>query len=96
MLRGILIALASVGLAGALVSMTLGYPAAIAWAEWAAIFLVGLVFERVGYKTVLDKPPGDGWSETAELFVDSRTGREVTVWYEAATSKRAHVGAPKG
>lgn len=96
MLRWTLIVLAGVGLVGAVASMINGFPGAFAWAVWAVICLVGLVFERVSYKAILDTPPGDGWAATAERFVDSRTGREVTVWYQAATGKRAYVGGPKG
>lgn len=94
MLRWILIVLAAVGLIGAVVSMINGFPGATVWAAWAAVCLIGLVFERVKYKAILDAPPGDGWAATQERFVDSRTGREVTVWYEAATGKRAYVGGP--
>jgi hypothetical protein len=96
MLRWTLIGLAAIGLVGALASMISGFPGAIAWAVWSALCLAGLVFERVNYKAILDTPPGEGWSVTQERFVDSRSGREVTVWFQAATGKRAYVGAPKG
>jgi hypothetical protein len=98
MLRWVLILLAGVGLVGAVWAMAAGaaYPAALGWAVWAAIALIALIFERTRYKAILEEPPGEGWSATGEKFIDSRSGREVTVWYEAATGKRAYVGVPRG
>jgi hypothetical protein len=92
MLRWTLIVLAAVGLVGAVASMLNGFPGAFVWAVWAVICLAGLVFERVRYKAILDAPPGEGWSATAERFVDSRSGRAVTVWFQPSTGKRAYVG----
>jgi hypothetical protein len=95
MLRGVLIVLAALGLAWALwaVASGGGYPGAIPGAVWAVIALFALVFERTRYKAILDTPPpGEGWSPTSEKFIDSRSGRAVTVWCQASTGKRAYVG----
>lgn len=97
MLRGVLIALVAIGLCWAIWGVVWGggYPGAVPGVIWTAIALLALVFERTRYKEILDAPPsGDGWAATAERFIDSRTGREVTVWHQASTGKRAYVGGP--
>jgi hypothetical protein len=97
MLRGVLIALVAIGFCWTLWSLVSGqgYPTALPGLVWTAIALIALVFERTRYKAILDVPPsGEGWAATGERFVDTRTGREVTVWHQASTGKRAYVGGP--
>lgn len=97
MLRAVLIVLAALGLCWALWAGITGGGVAGAFPGivWAGLALFALVFERTRYKPILDAPPaGEGWSATGERFIDSRTGREVTVWCEAGTGKRAYVGGP--
>jgi hypothetical protein len=97
MLRIVLIVLVALGFCWTLWGLVsgAGYPAAVPGAVWTAIALLALLFERTRYKQILDAPPaGEDWSATGERFVDSRTGREVTVWHQASTGKRAYVGGP--
>lgn len=95
MLRIVLIVLAAAGFVGAVVSLINGFPGGVMFAIWTGVCIIGLVFEKVRYKAILDAPPGAGWTATPERFVDTRSGRAVTVWYEAATGKRVYVGDPK-
>jgi hypothetical protein len=66
-------------------------PGLIVFAIWAAIAALGLAFERFRYKPALDAPQGPGWERTEERFIDPSSGETLTVYYHAATGKRAYV-----
>lgn len=94
MLRWTLIVLATLGFIGAVVSLISGLHGGVMFAVWTGVCIIGLVFERVRYKAILEAPPTGDWTATGERFVDSRSGRAVTVWFQASTGKRAYVGDP--
>lgn len=59
---------------------------------WGAIFVFGIIYERVAYKTIVDRvPDGKGWTRTAERFVDTKSGRTVTVYVKPLTGERSYV-----
>lgn len=93
MLRNILLALGACLMAAGIVLLTLGVIGpAIICLVWGAIFVFGIVYERVAYKTVVDKPPsGPGWVRTTERFVDDKTGKTITVYVKPLTGERAYV-----
>ena len=91
MLRGLLLALAVIGIAfGAwLVSFDpAGWPALIL----PCLLVAGIVFERVHYRgsASVDSPDKD-WRPTNERFLDEVTGRPVTVWFNPTTGERRYV-----
>lgn len=57
----------------------------------AALFLVGIVFERLRYRGRTLGASGGAWSPTSERFLDDSSGRPVTVWFNAATGERLYV-----
>ena len=59
------------------------------------LLLAALAFENRRYKLLHSGAPGDGWTKTAEQFVDPETGQPVQVWYNAATGDRRYVTPPK-
>ncbi len=67
------------------------FPAAIMFAVWAAIFLIGLVVERWRYKGLAATPPGPDWQRTDERFVDPETGKLVTVYFHPRTGERRYI-----
>jgi hypothetical protein len=60
-------------------------------ALWLLLLLVALLFERYRYKPLVEAPPGPDWADTGERFRDPRTGREVRVFSQPATGRRAYV-----
>jgi len=93
MLRLILGALGLAMLAGAAVAIALGvpFPALVAPAIIGLVFILGAVFERVHYKTLMREAPGRGFVATPERFVDPTLGRMVEVHVKPATGERAYV-----
>ncbi len=96
MLRNIVLVLGATLIATALVAALAG-----AWGVagfclvWGAILVFGIVYERVAYKTIVDKvPDGKGWTRTAERFVDPKSGRTVTVYVKPITGERSYVAEP--
>lgn len=58
----------------------------------AVAVLAGVLFERRHYGAARDSAPiGPDWAATDERFIDE-TGKEVRVWYNAATGERRYVG----
>ena len=93
MLRNILLALGATLIAAGLVALIGGAfaPSLIAMV-WGAILVFGILYERYVYKTVVDKPPtAKNWVKTPERFVDDKTGKTVTVYYNTLTGERAYV-----
>jgi hypothetical protein len=93
MLRNFVLGLGGALLATGLVALIGGaYQAAAFCLVWGAILVFGIVYERVAYKTIVDKvPAGTGWARTPERFIDQKTGRTVTVYVKAFTGERAYV-----
>jgi hypothetical protein len=92
-LRKVLIGV-SLGVLALDVAMVLGglpTGAVAATACWALILLVSLLIERAQYKAILEAPPGPGWRANGERFVDPESGRDVAVYEEAGSGRRAYV-----
>jgi len=93
MLRNILLALGGTLIAAGLVALIGGSfaPSMVAMV-WGAILVFGILYERYVYKTIVDKPPaGKNWVKTTERFVNDKTGKTVTVYYNTLTGERAYV-----
>ncbi len=59
---------------------------------WGAILVFGIIYERYGYKSIVDKvPDGKGWTRTAERFIDDKSGKTITVYVKPITGERAYV-----
>jgi hypothetical protein len=59
---------------------------------WGVIIVFAILYERYGYKKVVDKiPAGKGWNRTSERFIDDKTGRTITVYVKPITGERAYV-----
>jgi hypothetical protein len=56
-----------------------------------SLFIFGLLFERFVYQPLHRARPGAGWQATQERFVDPSSGKQVTVWFHAATGERRYV-----
>ena len=93
MLRNIVLVLGGTLIATALIAgLTGAWGFAAFCLVWGAILVFGIVYERVAYKTIVDKvPDGKGWTRTAERFVDPKSGRTVTVYVKPLTGERAYV-----
>ena len=98
MLRNVVLAIGGVLLASGLMAGVAGAwgPAAFCLV-WGAILVFGIVYERVAYKTIVDKvPSGTGWKRTAERFIDDKSGRTITVYVKPFTGERAYVAEQIG
>ena len=93
MLRNILLVLGGTLIAAGLVAMFGGFfPGSLIAVFWGAVLVFGILYERYVYKTVVDKPPvGKNWARTSERFVDDKTGKTLTVYYNTLTGERAYV-----
>lgn len=90
MLRSAIIVIGALCLLGGGVAVLAGaMPGFIALA-WGVILLLGTLYERVRYKTLLRERPG-GAVRTSERFVDDSTGRTVTVYIDPASGERSYV-----
>ena len=93
MLRNILLALGATLIAAGLVALIGGsFAPSVVAMVWGAILVFGILYERYVYKTIVDKPPtAKNWVKTTERFVDDKTGKTVTVYYNTLTGERAYV-----
>jgi uncharacterized membrane protein HdeD (DUF308 family) len=93
MLRNILLALGGTLIAAGLVALIGGsFAPSVVAMVWGAILVFGILYERYVYKTIVDKPPtAKNWVKTTERFVDDKTGKTVTVYYNTLTGERAYV-----
>lgn len=93
MLRNIVLVLGGAMFASGAMALLSGiYPIAAFLMFWGAIIVFGIVYERYGYKNILDHlPKGNGWSRTTERFVDPKSGRVITVYVKPITGERAYV-----
>jgi len=98
MLRNVVLGVGGALLATGVLALIAGaYGAAAFCIVWGGILVFGIVYERVAYKTVVDKvPAGTGWQRTAERFVDEKSGKTVTVYVKALTGERAYVADQAG
>jgi hypothetical protein len=65
-------------------------------AVFGAILTLALLFERHVYKPIRPDAPGPGWEETAERFIDPRTGKSVTVYFNPRSGERRYIGRRDG
>jgi hypothetical protein len=66
-------------------------PAGLAPAAIGAVMVLAILFERRGYKRIVDVRPGPDWQATGERFVDPGSGVPVEVFFQPATGKRVYV-----
>jgi hypothetical protein len=92
-LRIILAGLGIAAIAGALFAVARGAPFAVLIVPgiFGTVLIVGALYERVHYKSVLARAPGRGFVATPERFVDPSSGRLVEVHVKPATGERAYV-----
>ena len=93
MLRNLVLAVGGTLLATGLVALLNGaFGPAVFCLVWGAILVFGIIYERYGYKTIVDKvPDGTGWTRTAERFIDDKSGKTITVYVKPFTGERAYV-----
>jgi hypothetical protein len=93
MLRNIILVLGGAMFASGAMALFYGnYGAAAFLLIWGGLIVFGIVYERYAYKTILDRlPAGTGWTRTPERFVDTKSGRIVTVYVKPITGERAYV-----
>jgi hypothetical protein len=94
MLRSALLIIGAALTAAALVAAVLGWiPLAGHLAIPGIVLLLAMLNEiRRRYKPPEPGPPGPGWIETSERFVDPETNQEVTVYYQPSSGERRYVG----
>jgi hypothetical protein len=90
-LRAALFTIGVVLLIAAAVVPFVGWPA-FPLALPGAILTLALLFERYVYKPIRPERPGAGWEQTAERFIDPRSGQSVTVYFNSRTGERRYVG----
>ena len=93
-MRTALLAIGTVLLAAVAVALLLGAPARamLVPGVFAALLLIGVLFERLSYKKLVDAPPsGPGWRPTEERFADPTSGALVTVYHNDRTGERRYV-----
>ena len=91
MLRAALFTIGVVLVIAASAAAFAGWPT-IPLATIGAILTLALLLERYVYKPIRMKRPGPGWEETAEKFIDPRSGQSVTVYFNSRTGERRYVG----
>ena len=90
--RAVLLVIAGLLIAGGVAMAILcAFPAAIGLGGWGAILLIGLLIERWRYKPLGERSPGSDWTATGERFVDTETGKLVTVYYHPVSGERRYV-----
>ena len=89
MLRAFVLALgAGLAVAGAIALFLGACPPALVFGLWGVLILLGTLYERNRYKALETARPGDGWTATAEKFIDDESGVPVTVYVNAAGERR--------
>ena len=92
MLRTALFMIGVVLLIAASAAAFAGWPA-LPLAIFGAILTLAPFIERYIYKPIRPERPGPGWEETAERFIDPRSGQRVTVYFNSSTGERRYVGS---
>jgi len=91
MFRAVLFVVGIVLLIAASAAAFAGWPT-VPLAMFTAILVLALLFERYVYKPIREEPQGPGWEQTAERFIDPRSGQSVTVYFNPRTGERRYVG----
>ena len=92
MLRNVLLLIGLAALAiGALCLLVGADSPAYTLLIWGAILLAAVVYERFRYKPLARALPGPGWERTSERFVDSESGKLVTVYVQPQSGERQYV-----
>jgi hypothetical protein len=95
MLRAVLFAIGVVLLIAASAAAFAGCRT-VPLAAIGAILTLAVLFERYIYKPIRPEPPGPGWEQTTERFIDPRTGLSITVYFNPRTGERRYVGGGNG
>jgi len=90
MLRSAIIVIGALCLAGGAIAVLSGALPGFVFVVWGAVLLLGTLYERVRYKTLLREKPA-GLVRTSECFIDDGTGRTVTVYIDPASGERSYV-----
>jgi len=94
MLRKVLLSCGALLLLGGLAIVLMGRVlAGLGPAGLGAVLLLALLFERRGYKPIVDKRPAPDWEPTGERYLDPGSGVPVEVYFQPATGKRVYVRA---
>ncbi|HEY3778496.1 MAG TPA: hypothetical protein VGL35_10605 [Rhizomicrobium sp.] len=92
MLRNVLLVLSLAALGGGVLCLLFGIPSpAYMLLLWGAILFAAVVYERFRYKPLERASPGADWERTNERFVDTDSGKTVTVYVEPASGERRYV-----
>jgi hypothetical protein len=93
MLRSVVVGLGALAAITGAALLLAGGPLPIAiWLLAVGLMVtVGIVYERVRYKSLARKRPGPGWQRTAERFVDPESGKMVTVYFRSSDGERMYV-----
>jgi len=94
--KGVLWAGALLVLGGVGIAVIYHSPAGLGPAVFGAVMLLAVVFERRGYKRIVDSVPGPDWQPTGERFLDPNSDVPVTVYFQPATGKRVYVRTSLG
>ncbi len=81
--------------AGVIVTLTSHSPAGLGPAGFSAIMVLAILFERRGYKRIVDGAPGPDWQKTGERFRDPNTDMPVEVYFRPETGERIYTRRPK-
>ena len=91
-LRGVLLALGTLLLVAALVSLFYEVIGLTLWLTVNGLALtLGIGYERWRYKANRPQRPDSRWQATGERFVDPASGRLVQVYYDPASGERSYV-----
>jgi len=90
MLRSGCLVVCSVVLAALLIGALAGWPTLPA-AILPALLLLGLLVEQYVYQPIRPDPPGVGWEQTGERFIDPHSGQGVVVYYNPRSGERRYV-----
>ena len=83
-------------LAGVAIAVTCHSAAGLGPAGFGAVMLLAILFERRGYKRIVEDRPGPDWQPTGERFLDPNTDVPVEVYFQPATGKRVYVRTGPG
>ena len=91
-MRNGLLLLSLAAVAGGVLCLLFGVaPPAYTLLLWGALLFAAVVYERFRYKPLERTAPGGGWERTNEKFVDTDSGKTVTVYVQRETGERQYV-----
>jgi len=82
-------------LGGVVVALSSHTAVGLGPAGFGAVLLLAVLFERRGYKRIVDGVPGPDWQPTGERFLDPSTNMPVEVYFQPGSGKRVYVRAPR-